>query len=146
VCGMLYLASRNNIRGLFKLIGWHAGIASLTLMGFSLAPSLWVALPLLFVSSMSMMLTAASTNTVLQSIVPDELRGRVAALYVMSFLGMSPLGSLSSGWLAHEIGSQAALCIFAMVGGMAALVYALYFKRIRQDILPLYEKLGIPHP
>lgn len=146
VCGMLYLASRNNIRGLFKLIGWHAGIASLTLMGFSLAPSLWVALPLLFVSSMSMMLTAASTNTVLQSIVPDELRGRVAALYVMSFLGMSPLGSLSSGWLAHEIGSQAALCIFAVVGGMAALVYALYFKRIRQDILPLYEKLGIPHP
>ena len=145
VCGMLYLASRNSIRGLFKLIGWHAGIASLTLMGFSLAPSLWVALPLLFVSSMSMMLTAASTNTVLQSIVPDELRGRIAALYVMSFLGMSPLGSLSSGWLAHQIGSQAALCIFAVVGGMAALVYALYFKRIRQDILPLYEKLGIPH-
>jgi MFS family permease len=144
VCGMLYLASRNNIRGLFKLIGWHAGLASVTLIGFSFAPNLWVALPLLFVSAMSMMLTAASTNTVLQSIVPDELRGRVAALYVMSFLGVSPVGSLCSGWLANHIGSPEALCLFGVMGLLSALLYALYFKRIRQDILPLYAKLGIP--
>ncbi len=144
VCGMLYLASRTNIRGLFKVIGWSAGVASVSLVAFSFAPSLWLALPMLFVSALSMMLTAASTNTVLQSIVPDELRGRVAALYVMSFLGMSPIGSLTSGWLAHEIGSQYALALFGAVGLMAALVYARHFEQIRADILPLYQSLEIP--
>lgn len=144
VCGMLYLASRNTIRGLFKIIGWSAGVASVTLVAFSFAPTLWLALPMLFVSALSMMLTAASTNTVLQSIVPDELRGRVAALYVMSFLGMSPVGSLASGWLASFIGSPYALALLGLLALTASLVYAHFFQRIRQDILPLYEAMEIP--
>ena len=144
VCGMIYLASRSNIRGLFKVIGWSAGAAGLSLVAFSFSENLWLALPMLFVSSLSMMLTAASTNTVLQSIVPDELRGRVAALYVMSFLGMSPLGSLCSGWLADHIGSPHAVALFGAAGFSAALVYAYHFKQIRAEILPLYEALDIP--
>jgi len=144
VCGMIYLASRTNIRGLFKVIGWSAGVAGLSLVAFSFAENLWLALPMLFVSSLSMMLTAASTNTVLQSIVPDELRGRVAALYVMSFLGMSPVGSLCSGWLADHIGSPHAVAFLGTTGFSAALVYAYHFKQIRAEILPLYEALKIP--
>ena len=144
VCGMIYLASRSNIRGLFKVIGWSAGAAGLSLVAFSFSENLWLALPMLFVSSLSMMLTAASTNTVLQSIVPDELRGRVAALYVMSFLGMSPLGSLCSGWLAGHIGSPHAVAFLGAGGFSAALVYAYHFKQIRAEILPLYEALDIP--
>jgi len=144
VCGMIYLASRSNIRGLFKVIGWSAGAAGLSLVAFSFSENLWLALPMLFVSSLSMMLMAASTNTVLQSIVPDELRGRVAALYVMSFLGMSPLGSLCSGWLADHIGSPHAVALFGAAGFSAALVYAYHFKQIRAEILPLYEALDIP--
>jgi MFS family permease len=144
VCGMIYLASRSNIRGLFKVIGWSAGAAGLSLVAFSFSENLWLALPMLFVSSLSMMLTAASTNTVLQSIVPDELRGRVAALYVMSFLGMSPLGSLCSGWLADHIGSPHAVAFLGAAGFSAALVYAYHFKQIRAEILPLYEALDIP--
>ena len=144
VCGMIYLASRSNIRGLFKVIGWSAGAAGLSLVAFSFSENLWLALPMLFVSSLSMMLMAASTNTVLQSIVPDELRGRVAALYVMSFLGMSPVGSLCSGWLADHIGSPHAVALFGAAGFSAALVYAYHFKQIRAEILPLYEALDIP--
>ena len=144
VCGMIYLASRSNIRGLFKVIGWSAGVAGLSLVAFSFSENLWLALPMLFVSSLSMMLTAASTNTVLQIIVPDELRGRVAALYVMSFLGMSPLGSLCSGWLADHIGSPHAVAFLGAAGFSAALVYAYHFKQIRAEILPLYEALDIP--
>ena len=144
VCGMIYLASRSNIRGLFKVIGWSAGAAGLSLVAFSFSENLWLALPMLFVSSLSMMLMAASTNTVLQSIVPDELRGRVAALYVMSFLGMSPLGSLCSGWLADHIGSPHAVAFLGAAGFSAALVYAYHFKQIRAEILPLYEALDIP--
>jgi MFS family permease len=144
VCGMIYLASRSNIRGLFKVIGWSAGAAGLSLVAFSFSENLWLALPMLFVSSLSMMLMAASTNTVLQSIVPDELRGRVAALYVMSFLGMSPVGSLCSGWLADHIGSPHAVAFLGAAGFSAALVYAYHFKQIRAEILPLYEALDIP--
>jgi MFS family permease len=145
VCGMVYLSFRESIRGLFKVMGWSAGIASLALIAFSFAPSFWVALPMLFISSLCMMLTAASTNTVLQSIVPDELRGRVAALYVMSFLGMSPLGSLTSGWLGGMLVPQYVLAMFGVMALSATLIYAYYFKRIREEILPLYERLEIPH-
>ena len=144
VCGMLYLASRSTIRGLFKVMGWSAGAASVALILFAWTPVLELALALMFVSGLGMMLTAASTNTVLQSIVPDELRGRVAALYVMSFLGMSPLGSLFSGWVAHELGSQEALTLCAGIGLFASLVFAYHFARIRQQLVPLYKTLNIP--
>jgi MFS family permease len=144
VCGMLYLASRSSIRGLFKLMGWSTGVSSVALIAFSMATSLCLALPLLFISGLGMMLTAAATNTVLQSIVPDELRGRVAALYVMSFLGMTPLGSLFSGWLADQLGSPQALALCACMGLSASLVFAHYLTRIRRELIPLYKTLNIP--
>ena len=89
-------------------------------------------------------LGGAYITAVVRPHVTDELRGRVAALYVMSFLGMSPVGSLCSGWLASLIGSQYALALFGAVAFMASLLYAHYFPRIRQEILPLYESLEIP--
>ena len=144
VCGMLYLASRSRIRGLYKLMGWSTGVSSVTLIVFSMATSLWLALPLLFISGLGMMLTAAATNTVLQSTVPDALRGRVAALYVMSFLGMTPLGSLFSGWVADELGSPQALALSACMGLCASLIFAYHFARIRRELIPLYKTLNIP--
>ena len=141
VCGMMYLASRSSIRGLFRVMGWSAGVSSVALMLFTLTTSLVWALPLIFISSLGMMLTAASTNTVLQSIVPDELRGRVAALYVMSFLGMSPLGSLCCGWLAQGMGSPLALACSASLGLAASLVFAYHFQRIRREMQPIHASL-----
>jgi MFS family permease len=144
VCGMVYLANRRSVRGLFRVIGWSAAGGSVALIAFAFTPVLWLALPMLFVSAMGMMLTAAATNTVLQTIVPDELRGRIAALYVMSFLGMSPLGSLWTGWLARHIGVVQALAACGCTGLLAAGLYARAFPAIRRDILPVYEKLKIP--
>jgi hypothetical protein len=92
---------------------------------------------------MGSMLTAASTNTVLQSIVPDELRGRVASLYVMSFLGMSPLGALASGWVAERIGPPATLAACGIIAVGAAALYATRIPAIRRDIRPVYAELGI---
>ena len=82
----------------------------------------------------------------LQSIVPDELRGRVAALYVMSFLGMSPLGSLFTGWVAQAIGSPQALALSAGLGLCASLVYAYHLARIRHEMHPVFEALHRPVP
>jgi MFS family permease len=142
VSGMVYLAARAGIRGLFRLIGWTAALAGAALVVFSFSPKLWLALPALYFVGMGLMLTAASTNTVLQSIVPDELRGRIASLYVMSFIGMSPLGALAAGWAAEHIGPPATLAICGGVALAAAAVYATRLPAIRDQIRPLYERLG----
>jgi MFS family permease len=142
VSGMVYLALRSGIRGLFGLIGWTVMLAGAALAVFSFAPSLWLALPSLYFVGLGLMLTAASTNTVLQSIVPDELRGRVASLYVMSFIGMTPLGALATGWVSERIGPQHTLLACGLLGMAAAALYRTQLAAIRREIRPVYEKLG----
>jgi MFS family permease len=144
VSGMVYLASRPGIRGLFRVIGWTAALAGAGVVVFSFSTKLWLALPALYFAGMGLMLTAASTNTVLQSIVPDELRGRIASLYVMSFLGMSPLGALAAGWAAEHIGPPATLAICGAIALTAAAVYASLLPAIRKEIRPVYQRLGVP--
>ncbi len=141
--GMVYLASRADIRGLLRLAGATSAMGGAALLAFSLSKSLWLALPILYVVGMGSMLTAASINTVLQSIVPDELRGRVAAFYVMSFLGIAPIGALLSGLAAERIGPPRTLAACGVLAMCAALVYASQFPKIRRDIRAAYEKLGI---
>jgi MFS family permease len=109
---------------------------------FSFSRVLWLALPALFLVGMGSMLVAASTNTVLQSIVPDELRGRVASLYVMSFIGMTPLGALACGSIAERIGPPHTLFFCGLLGLAAAGIYATQLGAIRREIRPVYEKLG----
>ena len=142
VTGMLYLAMRTGIRGLFGLLAWTSSTAGAALFVFSFSTSLWLALPALYCVGLGMMLTAASTNTVLQTIVPDELRGRVASLYVMSFIGMSPLGALAAGWVAERAGPPATLALCGMASLAAAGVYASRLRAIRREIRPVYERLG----
>jgi MFS family permease len=141
--GMIYLAFRPDIRGLLRLIAWTSGMSGAALLLFSFASSLWMALPALYFVGMGMMLSAASTNTVLQSIVPDELRGRVAALYVMSFIGASPIGALVSGSIAERLGPPVTLAGCGIAALAAALIYASQLPAIRRAIRPVYEKLGI---
>ena len=143
VSGMGYLATRPSVRGLLRLIGWTSASGGAALIVFSFSTSLWIALPALYFTGMGLMLTAASTNTVLQSIVPDELRGRVASLYVMSFIGVAPLGALATGWIAERAGPPSTLAACGAFALLAAAVYASVFPAIRREIRPLYEKIGI---
>jgi MFS family permease len=140
--GMVYLALRPGIRGLFRLIGRTVALAGAALCVFSFSTTLWLALPALYFVGLGLMLTAASSNTVLQSIVPDELRGRVASLYVMSFIGMTPLGALATGWVAEHIGPPHTLLVCGLAGIAAAAVYRTQLQAIGRAIRPVYEKLG----
>jgi MFS family permease len=146
VSGMVYLATRPSIRGLLRLLPFSAAAAGLALTSFSFAPRLWLALPLIFVTGMGIMLTAASTNTVLQTIVEDRLRARVAALYIMAFLGMSPLGALLAGTLARYINPPLTLALGGLCAAAAAAWYASTLPAIRREIRPLYQRLGIIPP
>jgi MFS family permease len=144
VSGMVYLATRSSVRGLFTLLPSAAGAAGVSLVAFSFCTSLWVALPLVYVIGAGMMLAAASTNTLLQSLVEDRLRARVAAIYIMSFLGVSPLGALAAGWVSQFAGPPATLGLGGGLAVAGALLYWRQLPRIRSAIRPVYEKLGIP--
>jgi len=146
VTAMLYLALRPTVRGLLTVIGAAGAAAGTAVIAFTWSSQLWLALPLVYLSGMGMMLTAGSINTILQTIVEDRLRARVAALYIMSFLGVSPLGALAAGWAAQYLGPPAALAIGGAIALCASLAYLARLPALRREIRPLYARLGIaPH-
>ena len=143
VSGMVHLAVRPTVRGLLRQLPLAAGAAGMALIAFSFSTTLWVALPMLFFTGMGAMITAASTNTVLQTIVEDRMRARVVSIYMMSFLGVAPLGALSAGILAERIGPPATLALGGSVALCAAFAYWLSLEKIRAAIRPVYQRLGI---
>ncbi len=146
VSGMVYLATRKSVRGLLRLLPFSAAFTGLALIAFTLTHMLWLALALVYLTGVGMMLIAASTNTVLQTIVEDRMRARVAALYIMSFLGMSPVGALVAGSLAHYLDPPLTLALGGMLALLAAAIYARKLPDIRREIRPVYERLGILPP
>ena len=128
--GALYLASRRNARGLERIIAPAAMLFGISLIGFSFSRILWVSLGLMVVIGMALLVQMASCNTVLQTIVEDDKRGRVMSLYTAIFMGMTPFGSLLAGAFASRLGTQATLAL----GGLACVGSALLFARQRGSI------------
>jgi len=146
VSGMLYLALRPTVRGLLVVIGAAGLTAGIAVIAFTWSRQLWLGLPLVYLSGMGIMLTAGSTNTILQTIVEDRLRARVAAIYIMSFLGMSPLGALGAGWAAQTLGPPAALAVGGALAACASLAYLARLPALRRELRPVYQRLGIVPP
>jgi MFS family permease len=139
----LYLANRVTIRGLGRVIAAAAVASGLALAGFAYLAFLPVALALMFVVGGGVVLAAASVNTILQSIVPDGLRGRVAGFFMLAFLGMAPLGNLAAGALGHAVGVPAAFAVNGAIAAVAALVFWRLLPRWRELMRPTYRRLGI---
>ncbi|HSB06609.1 MAG TPA: MFS transporter [Thermodesulfobacteriota bacterium] len=143
VLGALYLASRTSVLGLGRLIAIASGFFGIGLIAFSFSRILWLSLFLLLLTGFGMMVQMASSNTVLQTMVDDDKRGRLMSLYTMSFMGMAPFGSLLGGSLASRIGAPVTLAI----GGASCLVGAFVFMRklplLREMVRPIYLKKGI---
>lgn len=146
VTGMLYLALRPTVRGLLTVIGWAGAAAGAAVIAYARCTQLGPALLLTYAAGMGMMLTAGSINTVLQTIVADRLRARIAALYIMSFLGVSPLGALAAGWVAQYVGPPAALTIGGAIALCASLAYLARLPALRREMRPVYVRLGITQP
>jgi MFS family permease len=113
------------------------------LVGFALSPVLPLSLAMLMVAGFGMMVQMAASNTILQTIVDPDKRGRVMSFYTMAFMGMAPFGSLFAGVAAGWIGAQGAV----MAGGIACVaggtLFALKLPRLRVLVRPLYSRLGI---
>lgn len=116
----LTLASRSELRGISRLIGWAAFGFGACLIAFSWSRSFWLSVAVLVPVGFGMMMETTSSNTLIQAMVPDELRGRVMAVYTMMFMGMAPLGSFFAGAIAEKVGAPIALSL----GGVAAMVCA----------------------
>ena len=143
LAGALYLATRRTVRGLGRVIAVSPVILGAGLMAMGLSSRLGVTLALMPVIGLGLMVQTASTNTILQTIVDDDQRGRVMSFYSMAFMGMVPLGSLFAGTLAHLIGARATV----IVGGGCCIAGALWFVRrlpeLRAHIRPIYLRQGI---
>jgi MFS family permease len=143
LCGALYLASRRSVRGLARLIPLAATIFGLGLIAFSQSRSLTLSFPLLFVTGFGMMVQTAAGNTILQTLVDDDKRGRVMSFYGTAFLGMTPFGSLLAGTMADRLGAPHTILIDGVVILLGAVAFALYLPRIRELMRPIYVQRGI---
>ena len=139
----ILLASRRSVVGLGRIIPLASGLFGIAIVAFSLSRSLWLSLPLLFLAGLGMMAQIASSNTILQTVVDDDKRGRVMSLFTMSFMGMAPFGSLLAGALAGRIGVTATMVLGGSLCCAGALVFARNLRSLREHILPLYRQKGI---
>ncbi len=133
LAGALTLAAKKGIHDLghwvaLSAIGFGVGIVL-----FSWSRSFWLSAALLLPVGFSIMVEMASSNTLIQSLVPDSLRGRVMAVYSMMFMGMAPFGSLLAGALAHRLGAPATVAAGGVVCMIGALVFAVHLPALRQE-------------
>jgi MFS family permease len=137
------LVLRKSVRGLTGMIPIAATAFGVGLICFGLSNVLWLSMLMMLVTGFGMMQGLVASNTILQTLVDENMRGRVMSYYTMAFVGMAPFGSLLAGGLAHAIGAQRTV----MVSGVACILGALWFwtrlKGIRRQMRPIYERLGI---
>jgi MFS family permease len=143
LAGTMTLALRRSVLGLGRMIAIADAIFGAALIGFALSRWLWLSMALMLFTGFGMMVQMASCNTILQTIVEEDKRGRVMSFYAMAFMGAAPVGSLAAGLAAKYFGAPLTLA----VGGAACLAGALVFTRqlprIRAEVRPIYQRLGI---
>jgi MFS family permease len=141
--GALWLAARRSVIGLGRVIPIAAAIFGLGLIAFALSRSFWLSMFFMVITGFGLMVQMASSNTLIQTIVDDEMRGRVMSFYVMAFLGTAPFGSLMAGSLSARIGAPYTLMIGGVICLAGAARFATALPAIRQAVRPIYVRMGI---
>ncbi len=133
MAGALSLAARRGLKGLGRWVAMASAGFGVSLVLFSLSRSFVLSLCLLVPVGFCMMVQMASSNTLIQSMVPDALRGRVMAIYSMMFMGMAPFGALFAGVMAERIGAPATVGIGGVACLCASALFASVLSRVRQE-------------
>jgi MFS family permease len=141
--GALWLAGRPSVVGLSKVIPISAALFGAGLLGLSISRTLPLALACMVVTGFGIMVQAAGSNTVLQTIVPDETRGRVMSFFLMAYLGTAPFGSLLAGALSRRVGVPWTLAAGGVFCGVGALWFAGALPEFHETIRPIYVNLGL---
>ena len=142
----LALVVRKSVRGLTKMIPVAAVSFGVGLILFGLSKTMWLSMLMMLVIGFGMMQGLTASNTIIQTLVSENMRGRVMSYYTVAFVGMAPFGSLLAGALAHAIGAPRTV----MISGVVCIAGAAWFwtrlKTIRKEMRPIYEELGIVPP
>ena len=141
--GALFLAARKTVLGLGKFIPAMAGVFGAGLIAFSFSRALWLSLILMVVTGLGFMAQMAVSNTLLQTIVEEDKRGRVMSFYTAAVMGTMPFGSLLAGAAAARIGAPHTLLISGICCIAGALWFAKTLPSLRRDVRPIYVKKRI---
>jgi MFS family permease len=141
--GALVLASRTKVQGLGRIIAIACGSFGVCLVLFSQSRWIYLSVFLLVPAGFSMMTQMASSNTLIQAMVPDRLRGRTMAIYSMMFMGMAPIGSLFAGAMADRIGAPWTLTFGGICAIAGAIAFWRYLPKIRVEARELLVAQGI---
>ena len=141
--GALLLAARRSVLGLGRKIAISSAVFGAGLIGFGLSHTFWLSMATVALAGFGMMQGMASSNTIIQTIVSEDKRGRVMSYYTIAFVGMAPFGSLLAGTMASAIGAPHTV----ILNGVAVLIGAAWFTTrlpaVRHAIHPIYREMGI---
>ncbi|WP_094604462.1 Enterobactin exporter EntS [Sporomusa silvacetica DSM 10669] len=141
--GTIFLASRKSIAGIEKVITVTSIVLAVGLIGFSLSTTLWISLGILLIMGFGMIAQLASTNTIVQTLVDEDKRGRVMSLYVLSFGGIAPIGSLLAGHMAGLLGTSTTFVIGGVLVLLGAGVFGWHLTAWRSEAQAVLAQKGI---
>lgn len=141
--GGLYLASRKSVLGAGIRIALGPIIFGVSIVTFALSPWEPLAFVALAVTGFGIILQMALSNTLLQTLVEDDKRGRIMSLFAVSFMGMAPFGSILMGTVAEHLGAPLTVALGGLCCIAGGVAFALRLPRLRKAIRPIYEKQGI---
>jgi len=143
----LSLTVRKSVLGLTRMLQIASATLGAALILFGLSRTLWLSLAFMVLVGFGMMQAAAVSNTVIQSLVPEDKRARVMSYYTMAFFGASPFGSLFAGALAHRIGAPATVMLTGACCIAGAVWFTLDLPKVRAIMRPIYQQMGLlPNP
>ncbi len=141
--GALFLASRKTVQNLDKIVVFAIGIFAIGIVAFSFSRNLWFSLCSILLAGFGMMVQMAAINTILQTVVDDDKRGRIMSLHTMAFMGSASIGSLLAGSVANQIGAPGTLQISGLLCMAAAVIFWRKLSAIREMVQPVYIRKGI---
>jgi MFS family permease len=141
--GALFLAARESVRGLSKVITLCSLLFGASLVVFGLSRVLWLSLVSLAFAGFGMMVLMAASNTFLQTVADDDKRGRIVSMYTMAYIGLAPFGSLLAGAVAQRLTPQFTIALGGVTVMAAAGLFAYQIPAFRELVRPIYRQLGI---
>lgn len=139
----LSLVLRRSVQGLLRIVPVAGGVLGVALIAFGLSRTLWLSLAFMLLVGFGMMQSLAVIASLIQTIVPDDKRGRVTSYYTMAFVGMAPIGSLVAGAVAQRIGAPATVMLSGSCCMAASIWFALKIPEIEAIVQPMYREMGL---
>jgi MFS family permease len=144
--GGIYLASRTTVLGLGRVIAVCCALFAITVIVFAFSTVLWLTMLATCLASFGVMVQMAASNTILQTIVEDEMRARVMSFYAVTVLGMIPVGSLLCSGLVVIIGAPYTVALGGVVSLAGAIYFSLILPELRAAARPMLERAGVLPP